>query len=157
MRLMFQGCPPGPDVRTIQNRLNQAGTKTGQTSKLPSLAADGVFGAKTAQRVVEFQARNGLTIDGVVGPKTEGTLNDLLGSPTHLTPPHVPPKPAAPTHAPLAGHKALAKQGPGFGARSPFAPPPSASPPGGPNMVPGTPVGKVFLPGLPPFGPPGKA
>lgn len=149
MRLMFQGCPPGPDVRTIQNRLNQAATRPGQASKLPALVADGIFGAKTAKRVVEFQAVHGLGVDGVVGPKTEGKLNELLGSPTHLTPPHVPPKPAAPTHAPLAGHKALAKQGPGFGAGAPapFAPPPSA-----PGMVPGTPVGKVFLPGLPPFG-----
>ncbi len=112
MRLMFQGCPPGPDVRTIQNRLNQAATKPAQASKLPALVPDGIFGGKTAQRVAEFQATNGLVVDGVVGPKTEGVLNDLLGSPTHLTPPHVPPKPAAPMHAPLAGNKAAAKAGP---------------------------------------------
>ncbi len=142
MRLMFHGCPPGPDVRTIQNRLNQAGTKPGQTSKLPLLTADGVFGAKTAKRVVEFQAMNGLAVDGVVGPKTEGKLNTLLGSPTHLTPPHVPPKPAAPTHAPLAGHKALAKAGPV--PTGPFATPL-------PPQCPGPPA-KVFLPAAPAHG-----
>lgn len=100
MRLMFHGCPAGPDVRTIQNRLNLASIKGGeQMSKLPLLVADGVFGAKTAKRVVEFQAVNGLTVDGVVGRKTENCLNDLLGSPTFLTPEHVPP----------AQKKALAK------------------------------------------------
>lgn len=100
MRLMFQGCPAGPDVKIIQNRLNLASMKGGQQmTKLPLLVADGIFGAKTAKRVVEFQAVNALTVDGIVGRKTENRLNDLLGNPTFLTPEHVPP----------AQKKALAK------------------------------------------------
>jgi peptidoglycan hydrolase-like protein with peptidoglycan-binding domain len=58
---MFQGCPKGSDVRIIQGRLNQAAVRQGST--LAPLAADGVFGAKTAKRVVEFQSRNGLVVD----------------------------------------------------------------------------------------------
>lgn len=100
MRLMFQGCTPGPDVKVIQSRLNEASVRIpSQASKLPPLGPDGIFGAKTAKRVVEFQAKNGLVVDGIVGFKTESMLNDLLGNPTHLTPEHVPP----------AQKKALAK------------------------------------------------
>jgi len=92
MRLMFQGCPPGNDVRIIQSRLNQASLRhVKQVSSLEPLAPDGIFGPKTAQRVVEFQAKNGLVVDGIVGRQTEGTLNVLLGSATKLTPEHVPP------------------------------------------------------------------
>lgn len=92
MRLMFQGCTPGSDVRIIQNRLNQAALRhVKQLSDFPPLVPDGIFGKKTVSRVVEFQAKNGLVVDGVVGRQTEGTLNVLLGSPTQLTPEHVPP------------------------------------------------------------------
>jgi peptidoglycan hydrolase-like protein with peptidoglycan-binding domain len=92
MRLMFQGCPPGNDVRTIQNRLNQAARRhVKQLSSFPPLVPDGIFGKKTGDRVVEFQAKNGLVVDGVIGRQTEGTLNVLLGNPTQLTPEHVPP------------------------------------------------------------------
>jgi cell wall-associated NlpC family hydrolase len=56
----------GPAVVTLQSELNTAGYSVGAT--------DGVFGPLTAQGVVRFQAANGLTSDGIVGPATEGAL-----------------------------------------------------------------------------------
>ncbi len=122
MRLMFQGCTPGNDVKTIQSRLNLVAIQVPeQRSKLAALGPDGIFGAKTAKRVVEFQSMNGLTVDGIVGRQTEGKLNDLLGSPTFLTPPHTSPaekkaaaksfesSPGTPSQGGLAGGKAGAK------------------------------------------------
>jgi len=113
---MFQGCTPGSDIKTIQSRLNLVSIKgLPQPSKLPAIAADGIFGAKTAQRVVEFQSMCGLTVDGIVGRQTETKLNELLGSPTFLTPPSSPP----------SQKKADAKS---FGT-------PPGTPGGGPNMA----------------------
>lgn len=49
------------------------GSKGEEVKKLQSklgLAADGVFGAGTAEAVKKWQAANGLTADGIVGPAT---------------------------------------------------------------------------------------
>lgn len=46
----------GADVRTLQSILN--------------LMIDGIFGPLTEEAVIEFQKNNGLTADGIVGPKT---------------------------------------------------------------------------------------
>lgn len=51
----------GTDVITLQTELNKRGY---------SLTADGIFGAKTETAVRDFQAKNGLSVDGIVGPKT---------------------------------------------------------------------------------------
>lgn len=59
----------GQDVANVQDALNTAGK-----SKLPALAVDGIFGAKTRARVVEFQTANGLGADGLVGPITRSKL-----------------------------------------------------------------------------------
>lgn len=50
----------GRDVELLQSKLG--------------LVADGDFGANTEQKLKEWQLRNGLTSDGVAGPKTLGKL-----------------------------------------------------------------------------------
>lgn len=46
----------GEEVKTLQGKLN--------------LIADGIFGPITEEAVEAFQKANGLTVDGIVGPKT---------------------------------------------------------------------------------------
>ncbi len=60
----------GAEVRQIQIALVRAGFDPGQ--------ADGVFGPKTRQAILQLQRAKGLDVDGVVGPKTLGALG--LGS-----------------------------------------------------------------------------
>ena len=52
----------GTQVRTIQKKLKNWGYYKG--------AIDGIFGSQTKEAVKYFQRKNGLTVDGVVGPKT---------------------------------------------------------------------------------------
>ena len=58
----------GDDVKFLQERLNSLPTA------LPPLPLDGKYGAKTRDRVKEFQGNNALPVDGVVGPPTWGQL-----------------------------------------------------------------------------------
>ncbi|MEB3281847.1 MAG: peptidoglycan-binding protein [Lyngbya sp.] len=51
----------GESVVELQTRLNNTGA---------NLRVDGVFGAKTAKAVRDFQANIGLEVDGIVGPLT---------------------------------------------------------------------------------------
>lgn len=50
------------EVSEIQSRLKQWGYYTGQV--------DGIFGTQTKKAVTLFQKKNGLTADGIAGPKT---------------------------------------------------------------------------------------
>jgi peptidoglycan hydrolase-like protein with peptidoglycan-binding domain len=61
----------GHPVKTLQRLLNFRGAS-------PKLAVDGSFGALTDREVRDFQRSHGLTVDGVVGPKTWGKLITLL-------------------------------------------------------------------------------
>ena len=70
----------GPGVKQIQTRLAAQGYK---------VAADGNFGTQTEQAVKDFQSKNGLKQDGVVGPSTWAKLQ---AAPTGMT-----TKPATPT------------------------------------------------------------
>ena len=63
-------------MRTLQWRLSQWGYYRG--------AVDGIFGAETAAAVREFQRKNGLPVDGLVGPATWAALG--LGSGTASAP-----------------------------------------------------------------------
>ncbi len=52
----------GEEVRQIQTNLKKWGYYSGEV--------DGIFGTQTKEAVILFQQKNGLTADGIVGPKT---------------------------------------------------------------------------------------
>jgi peptidoglycan hydrolase-like protein with peptidoglycan-binding domain len=79
-RTLWVGCSGG-DVAAVQDALNQIGANAAlpeQQTALPLLVPDGAFGNKTYIRVKDFQSKNGLVEDGIVGPATLGRLQDLL-------------------------------------------------------------------------------
>lgn len=59
----------GEAVKQLQLRLIEAKKLSGQ--------ADGIFGEKTLQAVIDFQIENIIIPDGVVGPKTNAILNGM--------------------------------------------------------------------------------
>jgi peptidoglycan hydrolase-like protein with peptidoglycan-binding domain len=59
------------NIKAVQNVLKKWGYYTG--------AVDGVFGPKTRQAVINFQKKNGLVADGIVGSKTEAAMGLNLG------------------------------------------------------------------------------
>ena len=61
----------GDQVRQVQQKLIQYGYLQG--------TADGIFGKDTYDAVVWFQRKNGLNVDGVVGPATAAALGLSLG------------------------------------------------------------------------------
>src|SRR5689334_12971726 len=64
------GSPHGSTrVRTVQRQLRRAGARPGPV--------DGRFGPLTEAAVERFQAREGLTVDGIVGDATKGKLARL--------------------------------------------------------------------------------
>lgn len=62
----------GPDVITLQNQLIKAGYL---------ITADGSFGPLTDAAVRDFQSKNELTPDGIVGPNTIAKLQPYVASP----------------------------------------------------------------------------
>jgi murein L,D-transpeptidase YcbB/YkuD len=65
----------GPDVRRLQRLLVEI-------KSLSFGQIDGSFGANTESAVKDFQAGNGLTVDGIVGPQTWSKLPADPGTPT---------------------------------------------------------------------------
>ena len=61
----------GEDVKKLQQTLNQYGY---------SLTVDGQFGNATKQAVMDYQKKNGLAVDGIVGVNTWGSLNSKSSS-----------------------------------------------------------------------------
>ncbi|HIK44066.1 MAG TPA: peptidoglycan-binding protein [Leptolyngbyaceae cyanobacterium M65_K2018_010] len=70
MKAILQLGAEGEPVKQLQSRLAQLG--------LYSDPVDGVYGAATAQAVATFQQRQGLPVDGVVGPQTWQVLDFSL-------------------------------------------------------------------------------
>ena len=62
----------GPQVRTLQTKLNRWGYNCG--------TVDGIYGSKTVAAVKRFQQKNGLVVDGIVGAKTAAALGMTLSS-----------------------------------------------------------------------------
>ncbi len=56
----------GPNTRLLQLALNRA-----QNARLDT---DGVFGERTRNELIRFQAENGLSADGIAGPQTQAAL-----------------------------------------------------------------------------------
>ena len=61
----------GSQVKDLQHKLNQVGYPCGY--------ADGIFGRLTEFAVEQYQDEKGLTVDGVVGPQTWGSLFSEIG------------------------------------------------------------------------------
>lgn len=61
----------GEIVTQLQDLLAKAGS---------NLAIDGIFGSGTQSAVRAFQKKNGLVVDGIVGPKTWGKLLEAAGN-----------------------------------------------------------------------------
>ena len=64
-------------VKTVQTKLKNWGYYTG--------VVDGIYGSKTKSAVVSFQKKNGLTADGIVGPKTAAALGMSLSTSSSST------------------------------------------------------------------------
>lgn len=64
-RTLRKGCK-GEDVKWLQQRLTNLGYDCGPI--------DGIFGGKTLAAVKAYQRRNGLVVDGIVGPATRAAL-----------------------------------------------------------------------------------
>lgn len=77
----------GTDVKAVQTRLKALGYYTGKL--------DGKFGANTQAAVRSFQARNALSVDGKVGPRTLARLNSASAVPAKGAAPIIPSPGAA--------------------------------------------------------------
>lgn len=69
----------GPEVVQLQNQLANLDYNVGPV--------DGRFGPMTRNAVMAFQGANGLTRDGIVGPKTWRALGSSPGAPGSVKPP----------------------------------------------------------------------
>lgn len=67
----------GSDVTELQKLLNSAGNY--------NLAEDGDFGEKTRAAVEDYQRKNGLTVDGIVGDNTWGSITGFKPTPGPAT------------------------------------------------------------------------
>lgn len=66
----------GDAVKELQNNLIALGYSCGPDG------ADGVFGGKTENAVMQFQAKNGLAVDGIAGYQTISAINKAISNKT---------------------------------------------------------------------------
>ena len=75
--------PPRPTVRQGDRGVYVRYLQEKLTSKLYPLGAiDGIFGSGTQNAVIQFQQENGLTADGIVGPRTWEIVSRIGGGRT---------------------------------------------------------------------------
>lgn len=82
-RSLLRQVPPGSYPVAILAK-DKAGNSTKITAvlelgTLPELCQDADFSKKTPEEIKEFQTRYGLSVDGILGEKTQGKLNELCG------------------------------------------------------------------------------
>jgi peptidoglycan hydrolase-like protein with peptidoglycan-binding domain len=92
----------GEDVKVLQTNLNKYGY---------NLVVDGIFGNKTSNAVKDFQGKNGLTVDGIVGPKTYSKLPVEAVQPTAPAPTIDTVSSASVTDNALVFEKSIGKDG----------------------------------------------
>ena len=64
----------------IMLKKGDTGSEVKEVQQMLGITADGIFGSGTEYSVMQFQARNELTADGIVGPKTyEKLVNQTMG------------------------------------------------------------------------------
>ncbi len=85
--LVFKQGDEGEEIKQIQDKLNKFGHK---------LVVDGIFGSSTYDAVLDFQMRNKISSDGIVG---DVTLSALEKEPTAETIYKAPPPPPKPNDA----------------------------------------------------------
>jgi len=111
----------GADVVYLQNRLLDLGYQ------LPNYGADGWFGDETDAAVREFQSRNGLVVDGIVGSITWEYLNNPNAVRRYIPPTYtrIPPTltPIPPTSTPAPTSTSIPP------TRTPVPPSATANPP----------------------------
>lgn len=66
----------GTGVAQVQDLLASIGFQLPKS--MSKKGADGVFGAETEQAVRDFQQKNGLKVDGFVGPQTLDMLEQII-------------------------------------------------------------------------------
>ena len=113
----------GDQVVNLQKSLKKVGFDPG--------VIDGIFGGNTEAAVKQFQAGNGLLVDGKVGPNTKAALCSALNSlpvppnpvPPNPVPPNpVPPNPVPPNPVPPAPNEVTTGTGDFVGTSEPLEP-----------------------------------
>jgi len=72
MPLILQKGVTGDEVKLLQYWLNAHGYECGPE--------DGSFGEKTWEAVIQFQAAKSIVADGIVGPQTRQTMDNISKS-----------------------------------------------------------------------------
>lgn len=100
---MLQDGSTGSAVAALQQRLTQLGFNP--------QGVDGVFGPDTLAAVKAFQASQGITVDGIVGPQTWGRLGINVAGSSPSAPPASSPPPGNFQQAIVAGAQNLVDSG----------------------------------------------